>query len=66
MKKIINVGGFLFAVCLLLPGILFATEVVTQKESKVQAEQEIKKPVVAPASKGLPDASTIKDLAEKQ
>jgi len=66
MKRIINAGGFLVVACLLLPGVLYATEVVVQKESKLPGEQVVEKPAVVLPSKDLPDAPTIKDLAEKQ
>lgn len=60
MNIIINIKVLFVAVCLLLSTALSAEEKLPSADS-VAAE-----PSVAPASKSLPEAPTMKDLAEKQ
>jgi len=66
MKKIIKEGVVLVILFLLAPAILHAADVEKKKENVAPAAQAEEVPAVAPSSKDLPAAPTIKDLAEKQ
>ncbi len=66
MRKIIKPGFLFILTCLLISGVSYAADTTASKDKERPDEAQVKEKVVAPASKDLPEAPTIKDLAEKQ
>ncbi len=64
--KIIKKNLGALVVCLLLSDVLYAADVTTAKENELQVQQEVKEQTIAPAIESLPEAPTLKGLAEKQ